>query len=102
MVVNKTRYLLILNVNGLLCATQNVRFGKRWKPVIPVVQCGNKLMSPRPNSLQFLKLCFSKFEIGIWLLITQPNLIPMFDFLLQDNLGLKPLLIWGNDKCDVT
>jgi hypothetical protein len=23
-------------------------------------------------------------------------------FLLQDNLGLKPLFIWGNDKCDVT
>jgi hypothetical protein len=65
MVINKTRYLLVLDVNGLLCATQHVRFGKRWKLIIPAVQCGNKLVSPQPNSLQFLKLCFSKLEIGI-------------------------------------
>jgi hypothetical protein len=26
----------------------------------------------------------------------------MVDFLLQKTLGLKPLFIWGNDKCDVT
>jgi hypothetical protein len=26
----------------------------------------------------------------------------MGNFLLQNNLGLKPLFIWGNDKCDVT
>jgi hypothetical protein len=33
---------------------------------------------------------------------TQPNHIHLVDFLLQDSSSLKPLFIWGNDKCDVT
>ncbi len=45
MVVNKICYPLVLDVNGLLCATQHVQFGKRWKLVIHAVRCGNKLVS---------------------------------------------------------
>ncbi len=63
MVVNKTCYLLVLDVNGLLCVAQHVQFGKKWKLIVPTMWCGNKLMSFQPNSLQFLKLCFSKFDI---------------------------------------
>jgi hypothetical protein len=51
MVVNKTHYLLVLDVNGLLCVAQHVQFGKRWKPLILAVWCGNKLVSFQPNSL---------------------------------------------------
>jgi hypothetical protein len=49
-----------------------------------------------------VKLCFSKFDIGIWSSIIKPNLVPMVHFLLQDISSLKPLFIWGNDKYDVT
>ncbi len=51
MVVNKTCYLLVFDVNGLLCVAQHVRFGKRWKQLILAMWCGNKLVSSQPNSL---------------------------------------------------
>jgi hypothetical protein len=32
LVVSKTRYLFVLDVNGLLCVTQHLKSTKAWKP----------------------------------------------------------------------
>jgi hypothetical protein len=44
-------------------------------------------------------MCGPKFDIGIWSSITQHNLAPMVQFLLDGVLGVKPMFIWGVEKC---
>jgi hypothetical protein len=46
LVVYIMRYLLVLDFNGFLCEVQLLKLGKNWKPLIHVVQCKNKLVSP--------------------------------------------------------
>jgi hypothetical protein len=54
LIVSKTCYLLVFDVNGLLCAIQHLKSTKAWKPLVLAIQCGEKLVSLRPNPLQFL------------------------------------------------
>jgi hypothetical protein len=93
MVVDKVCHLLVLDVNGLLCGTTHVKFSKKWKPLVPPMRCGNKLISPQPQSWEFLELCNSRFEIGIWSSTMQPNLKPMVQFLLGEGSGIKPKVV---------
>jgi hypothetical protein len=65
LVVSKVHYLLVLDVNRLLCATKHLKSINIWKPFIYEVWCGNKLVNLSANSIQFLKLCFSWLYIGI-------------------------------------
>jgi hypothetical protein len=51
---NRACYLLILDVNGLLCDAVQIKVAKGWKLLINLVKCGNKLVSPQPNLFQFL------------------------------------------------
>ncbi len=55
--VDRAHYLLILDVNGLLCDAVHIKATKGWKPLVNLVKCGNKLVSPWPNLFQFLQLC---------------------------------------------
>jgi hypothetical protein len=64
MVVDKARHLLVLYVNGLLCEVAHVKSNKKWKPLVPLVRCGNKLISPWPYSREFLELCSSNCAYG--------------------------------------
>jgi hypothetical protein len=42
----KVPYLLVLDINGLLCASHHVKnVFKTWKPLFPAIQCGQKLVS---------------------------------------------------------
>jgi hypothetical protein len=66
LVVSKVCYLLVLDVKKLLCVAKCLKSTNIWKPFIFEMWCGNKLVSPSTNSIQFLKLCFSWFYIGIW------------------------------------
>ncbi len=59
LIVNKVCYLLVLHVDRLLCPIKHLKSINIWKPFISEVWCGNKLISPSTNSIQFLKLCFS-------------------------------------------
>jgi hypothetical protein len=54
LIVSKTCYLLVFNVNGLLCAIQHLKSTKAWKTLVLAIECGKRLISPRPNPLQFL------------------------------------------------
>jgi hypothetical protein len=58
-------YLLVLDVNDLLCDVTHMKYSTRWKPLIHVESCGNKLISPHPHVFEFLQHCFQKFDIGI-------------------------------------
>jgi hypothetical protein len=44
--INKTKHLLILDVNGLLCEAHYLNSMNIWKPLIPTTWCGNKFISP--------------------------------------------------------
>ncbi len=76
-----------------------MKLWKNWKLLIHAIKCKNKLVSPWPKFGEFLELCNSKFDIGIWSLTTHYNLLPIIDFLLQGRLGVKPLFVWGAKKC---
>ncbi len=53
-VINRVQYLLVLNVNGLLCQAMHVKSRKEWKPLVRVVRCGNvKFVSPRARNVWF-------------------------------------------------
>jgi hypothetical protein len=82
LVIDTKCLLLVLDVNGLLCEVAHLRSGKRWKPLIPIVRCGNKRVNVQPNCHEFLELCNSMFNIAIWSSLTQHNLQPMVQFLL--------------------
>ncbi len=97
--INKTKHLLVLDVNGLLCEARYLKSTKIWKPLIPTIWCGNKFVSPRTHSQQFLELCGNHFDIGIWSSTTLANLRPMVDFLLGGQFRAKPLILWGFNKC---
>ncbi len=55
---------------------------------------------PQPHYYEFLTKCVSIFEIGIWSSTTQPNLIPIVDLLLGEGSKIKPMFIWGVEKCE--
>jgi hypothetical protein len=101
MVINRVWHLLVLNVNGLLCQAMHVKYRKEWKPLVGVVRCGNKFVSPRASYCEFLEMCDSRFDNGIWFSTTQPNLTPMVQILLDEVLGVKPMF-YGVQKmfCD--
>jgi hypothetical protein len=44
--VDRACYLLILDVNGLLCDVVHIKATKGWKPLVNLMKCGNKLVSP--------------------------------------------------------
>jgi hypothetical protein len=95
LVVSKVRYLLVLDVNELLCAAKHLKSTNIWKPFIYEVRCGNILASPSTNSIQFWSCVFHDFTLGFGhQLTTWLDLIPMVDFLLRDSLGLK-LVLFG-------
>jgi hypothetical protein len=54
LIVSKTRYVLVFDLNALLCAIQHLKSTKAWKPLFLAIRCGEKLVSTWPNSLQFL------------------------------------------------
>jgi hypothetical protein len=58
------------------------------------------MVSLGPGYYEFLSLCFSGFNIGIWSSTTKPNLILMVDLLLGERSKIKPIFVWGNEKCD--
>lgn len=91
MVINRVWYLLVLNVNGLLCQAMHVKSGKEWKPLVGAVRCGNKIVNPRAGYCEFLEMCGSRFDNGIWSSTTQPNFTPMVQILLDKLLGVKPM-----------
>ncbi len=48
---------------------------------------------------EFLEICGSRFDIAIWSSTTQHNLASIVQFLLDGVLGVKPMFIWGVEKC---
>jgi hypothetical protein len=69
----------------------------------PSMKCGRKFVSPCPNVFKFLdQLCFSRFDVGIWSSITQPNFKPMVNFLFGKRSWLRLTFVQGNEKCDNT
>jgi hypothetical protein len=76
-VPNDVRYLLVLDVNEVLCDAKHLKCVKRWGPLVLAQQCGNKLVSPHPGVDEFLCMCSTKFDIEIWSSTTLPNLVPL-------------------------
>jgi hypothetical protein len=37
LIINNTRYLLVFDVNGLLCVVQHLKSTKTWKPLVPTI-----------------------------------------------------------------
>jgi hypothetical protein len=71
LVIDTERLLLVLDVNGLLCEATHLRSGKRWKPLISTIKCGNKCVNVQPNCHELLELCNSMFDNAIWSSLTQ-------------------------------
>jgi hypothetical protein len=100
--INMVWYLLVLDVNGLLCTTQHVLSQHKWGPFVPIVWLGNNLVCPQLIYYPFLTLCASRFDIGIWLSMTQTNLIHMVELLLGEGVEIRPVFVWGGEKCEST
>jgi hypothetical protein len=64
MIVNMVQYLLMLDVNGLLCQAMHVTFREEWKPLLEAMRCGNKFVSPQLGYCEFLEMCGFRFDIG--------------------------------------
>ncbi len=93
---------LVLDVNGLFCQVVHLKSDKEWKPLIPPLWCGNKMVSPRPKYYQFLSLCFSWFDITFWSSTIRPNMFPMVELILGEGLDIQPIFVWGNETCEQT
>ncbi len=63
--IDLIRYLLVLDVNGLLYDVTHLKYSTKWRPLIHVERCANKLINPRPHVFEFLQHCSQKFDIGI-------------------------------------
>ncbi len=77
-------YLLVLDMNGLLCITQHVLSQHKRGPFVHPVRCGNKMVCPQPTYYQFLTLYVSRFDIGIWSSTTQTILTLIVQLLLRE------------------
>jgi hypothetical protein len=102
LVIHSLCYLLVLDVNGLLCDAKHVKYSTRWRPLIHLERCGNKIISPRPHVFEFLQHCSQKFDIGIWSSTIRLNLVPMVEYLFWKVEGLKLMFLWGDEKCEHT
>ncbi len=71
-IINSMRYLLVLDVNGLLCDAKHVKYLARWRPLIFIQRCDNKWVSPCPHVFEFLQHCSQVFNIGIYMVINNP------------------------------
>jgi hypothetical protein len=98
--ISSVHYMLVSDINGLLCDAQHVLIPKSWKLLFVPVWCGYKMVSPGLGYYEFLTLCSSRFNIGIWSSTTKPNLILMVDLLLGERSEIKLVFVCGNEKCD--
>jgi hypothetical protein len=95
----RVHYHLILDVNGLLCIVVHLKSDEWWQPLVPLLRCGNKLVTLWPNCHKFLKLCCSRFDVGIWYTITKLNIIPIVKFIIREKLKVNIVFVWGSEKC---
>jgi len=62
--IDSIHYLLVLDVNGLLYDVKHVKYSTRWRLLIHVERCGNKLISPHPHVFEFLQHCSQSLIMG--------------------------------------
>jgi hypothetical protein len=64
----KVPYMLVLDINGLLCVAHHVKnASKTWKPLVPIVHCGQKLVSYGHILVSFLNYVLPNLTLGFGL-----------------------------------
>ncbi len=97
------RFLIVLDINGLLCFTIHVlTLDKQHPPWVHMVRCGNKMVAPHPNYYQFLQLCFVFCIVWHWDMVINNN--AKFDLIVELLLGgegceIDHVFVWGVEKC---
>ncbi len=96
--IDRVWYHLILDVNGLLCIVVHLKSDEWWQPLVPLVRCGNKLVTLWPSCHEFLKLCYSRFDVGIWYTTTKLNIIPIVKFYNKGKIEVEYCVCMGEWK----
>lgn len=98
----RRRLLLVLDLNGLLL--DSFGRGDDRPPALlgPVVKAGGKWIYERPGAQEFLRFCFSRFEVGVWSCAREENVHNYVAAVLPEDLQHRLLFVWGQSRCTDT
>lgn len=89
------RFLLVLDVNGLLC-------DRRRDPVPGLkadAKCGPAYVYDRPHAAEFLKWALQRFRVGVWSSARSYNLEPLVAHVFGPALRRHLRFAWAQEKC---
>jgi NLI interacting factor-like phosphatase len=83
--------VIVLSVNGLLCFEQYDRYTP-WP-----LKTSN--IVARPGLVEFFKILFRFFHVGIWSSMQPGRLRKVLEFLLPKRIRTRLLFVYGRNKC---
>lgn len=93
------RYLIILDVNGLLC--KKVLPGSKYRPSDPrikMIKTNKYFLYIRPGVEQFINRLLDKYRVAIFSSTTSRNLEPILKILFNHNTLRRLAFIWDRSR----